>query len=282
MGRLEGRIAIVTGAASGLGLATSKPFAAEGATVVMVDRREDEVRRAAEGGGKGLDPIGADITRSAHLAALRDHIATSYGRADVLFANAGRYIRAVRRSDGGRIRPDHRDQPEGHVFHGADAAASPARRRLGHPHFVHGANEGPAARARSPWDRRPPVAAPVAPCAIQLFSGSPLGDIGAMHQDDIEPFRTRISMRDRSAGVPTLRTFIRRHRQAPGPHHDSSPSRNGQPPANCECMFMAGCGLPIGNFLSQFLCHEKPARSRRITRNLAESGWNIRSSLRHR
>ena len=89
MGRLEGRIAIVTGAASGLGLATSKRFAAEGATVVMVDRREDKVRRAAEGGGKGLDPIGADITRSADLAALRDHIATSYGRADVLFPNAG-------------------------------------------------------------------------------------------------------------------------------------------------------------------------------------------------
>jgi NAD(P)-dependent dehydrogenase (short-subunit alcohol dehydrogenase family) len=55
----------------------------------MVDRREDEVRRAAEGGGQGLDPIGADITRSGDLAALRDHVATSYGRADVLFANAG-------------------------------------------------------------------------------------------------------------------------------------------------------------------------------------------------
>jgi NAD(P)-dependent dehydrogenase (short-subunit alcohol dehydrogenase family) len=37
MGRLEGRVAIVTGAASGLGFATSKRFAAEGATVVMVD-----------------------------------------------------------------------------------------------------------------------------------------------------------------------------------------------------------------------------------------------------
>lgn len=50
MGRLDGRIAIVTGAASGLGLATSKRFAAEGATVVMVDRHEEEVRRAAERG----------------------------------------------------------------------------------------------------------------------------------------------------------------------------------------------------------------------------------------
>lgn len=89
MGRLEGRIAIVTGAASGLGLATSMRFAREGATVVMVDRREEEVRRAAKRGGDRLDPIGADITSSTDLAALRDHIATSYGRADVLFANAG-------------------------------------------------------------------------------------------------------------------------------------------------------------------------------------------------
>jgi NAD(P)-dependent dehydrogenase (short-subunit alcohol dehydrogenase family) len=89
MGRLKGRIAIVTGAASGLGLAASLRFAAEGATVVMVDQRVDEVRRAAEAGGSGLDPVGADITRSADLEALRDYVATSYGRADVLFANAG-------------------------------------------------------------------------------------------------------------------------------------------------------------------------------------------------
>ena len=83
MGRLEGRTAIVTGAASGLGLATARRFAAEGSAVVMVGRR------AAEGGGQGLDPIGADITKSADLVALRDHVAATYGQADILFANAG-------------------------------------------------------------------------------------------------------------------------------------------------------------------------------------------------
>jgi NAD(P)-dependent dehydrogenase (short-subunit alcohol dehydrogenase family) len=88
MGRLEGRVAVVTGAASGIGLATSKRFAAEGATVVMVDLHENEVRRAAEDGIHG-DPIGADVTKRADLIALRDHISTTYGRADVLFANAG-------------------------------------------------------------------------------------------------------------------------------------------------------------------------------------------------
>jgi NAD(P)-dependent dehydrogenase (short-subunit alcohol dehydrogenase family) len=89
MDRLKGRIAIVTGAASGIGLATAKRFAAEGATVVMVGRREDEVRRAAEGGRHGLDPIGADITKGTDLIALRDYVAASYGKVDVLFANAG-------------------------------------------------------------------------------------------------------------------------------------------------------------------------------------------------
>jgi NAD(P)-dependent dehydrogenase (short-subunit alcohol dehydrogenase family) len=89
MSRLEGRIAVITGAASGIGLATAKRFAAEGATVVMVDCREDEVRRAAKEGGQGLDPFGADIRRNADLAALRDHVAATYGKADVLFANAG-------------------------------------------------------------------------------------------------------------------------------------------------------------------------------------------------
>jgi NAD(P)-dependent dehydrogenase (short-subunit alcohol dehydrogenase family) len=43
----------------------------------------------AEGGKQGLDSIGADTTKSADLAVLRDHVAISYGRADLLFANAG-------------------------------------------------------------------------------------------------------------------------------------------------------------------------------------------------
>lgn len=89
MNRLNGRIAVVTGAASGIGLATSRLFAAEGATVLMVDRSEEDVRRAAEELGYGLHSFAADITSNSDLAALHDHIAETYNRIDILFANAG-------------------------------------------------------------------------------------------------------------------------------------------------------------------------------------------------
>ncbi|MER9924865.1 SDR family oxidoreductase [Mesorhizobium sp. M0048] len=90
MGRLDGRTAVVTGAASGIGLATAKRFAAEGAVVVMVDQHGEKVRRAAQALGRGMDPVLANITKTAaDLAALRDHVAKTYGFADVLFANAG-------------------------------------------------------------------------------------------------------------------------------------------------------------------------------------------------
>jgi NAD(P)-dependent dehydrogenase (short-subunit alcohol dehydrogenase family) len=89
MGRLEARIAIVAGVASGLDHATARRFAAEEATVVMVGRRKDEARRAAEGGSEGLDPISSDIAKSADVVALRHSVAASYGQADVRCANAG-------------------------------------------------------------------------------------------------------------------------------------------------------------------------------------------------
>ena len=89
MGRLNGRVAVVTGAASGIGLATSKRFVAEGATVLMVDRDEDAVRKAAAEVGGNLQPFRADVTNKEDLIALRNHIAGVHGRIDVLFANAG-------------------------------------------------------------------------------------------------------------------------------------------------------------------------------------------------
>ncbi|WP_027346437.1 3-oxoacyl-ACP reductase [Hamadaea tsunoensis] len=85
MRRLEGRIAVVTGAASGIGLATSRRFAAEGATVVTVDLT-DTADIATEIGG---DAVIADIADEAAVADLYAGVKSRHGRVDVAFHNAG-------------------------------------------------------------------------------------------------------------------------------------------------------------------------------------------------
>ncbi|NUO60310.1 MAG: 3-oxoacyl-ACP reductase [Hamadaea sp.] len=85
MNRFEGRVAVVTGAASGIGLATSRRLAAEGATVVTVDLT-DTAELAAEIGG---DPVVADIADEAAVQALYAGVKDRHGRVDVAFHNAG-------------------------------------------------------------------------------------------------------------------------------------------------------------------------------------------------
>ncbi|MEV6968820.1 3-oxoacyl-ACP reductase [Hamadaea sp. NPDC051192] len=85
MNRFEGRVAVVTGAASGIGLATSRRLAAEGATVVTVDLA-DTAELAAEIGG---DPVVADIADEAAVQALYAGVKERHGRVDVAFHNAG-------------------------------------------------------------------------------------------------------------------------------------------------------------------------------------------------
>lgn len=91
MSRLVGRVAVVTGAASGIGLAASGRFAAEGAFVVMADRDRVglDAAIANEGERTRLISITADVTSMADLAVLRDHVAAKHKKVDVLFGNAG-------------------------------------------------------------------------------------------------------------------------------------------------------------------------------------------------
>ena len=89
MGKLSGKIAIVTGGNSGIGLATAKLFAAEGARVVITGRREAELEAAVSEIGHGALGIRGDVTKLADLDKLYVEVKQKFGRIDVLFANAG-------------------------------------------------------------------------------------------------------------------------------------------------------------------------------------------------
>ena len=87
--RLNGKIALITGGSSGIGLAAAKRFAAEGAEVVIVGRRQEELDKALPLIGHGAIAIQGDV---AHIADLNRVYATVHsikGRIDILFANAG-------------------------------------------------------------------------------------------------------------------------------------------------------------------------------------------------
>ena len=87
--RLAGKIALVTGATSGIGLATAKAFAAEGARVYITGRRRDALDKAVSEIGAQAIGIQADSSSNADLDALYAQIGAEAGRLDVLFANAG-------------------------------------------------------------------------------------------------------------------------------------------------------------------------------------------------
>jgi NAD(P)-dependent dehydrogenase (short-subunit alcohol dehydrogenase family) len=88
-GKLEGRVAVVTGGNSGIGLATARRFVAEGAYVFITGRRQAELDRAVEEIGPRAVGIRADSSNLADLDGLYDRVKIEKGRIDVLFANAG-------------------------------------------------------------------------------------------------------------------------------------------------------------------------------------------------
>ncbi|HEY0696735.1 MAG TPA: 3-oxoacyl-ACP reductase [Micromonospora sp.] len=86
-GRLQDRVAVVTGAGSGIGLATVRRFAAEGARVVCVDIDPEAGKRAAD--EVDGEFVAADVSDEAAVRDLFDGVADRYGRVDVAFNNAG-------------------------------------------------------------------------------------------------------------------------------------------------------------------------------------------------
>ncbi|HLA19687.1 MAG TPA: glucose 1-dehydrogenase [Dehalococcoidia bacterium] len=92
MGKLEGKVAIVTGAASGIGRASALLFAEEGARVVVADwdaAKGEEVAREVKGKGGEAKFVKVDVSRAEDVQVMVTTAVESYGRLDVLFNNAG-------------------------------------------------------------------------------------------------------------------------------------------------------------------------------------------------
>ena len=89
MGKLEGKVAVITGANSGIGLASAKRFASEGARVFMTGRRQAELDKAVAEVGHGARGVQGDVASLADLDRLFQVVRDEAGRIDVLFANAG-------------------------------------------------------------------------------------------------------------------------------------------------------------------------------------------------
>jgi NAD(P)-dependent dehydrogenase (short-subunit alcohol dehydrogenase family) len=89
MGKLAGKIAVITGGSSGIGLATAQRFVAEGAYVFITGRRQAELAAAVKLIGNNVTGIQGDVAKLADLDRLYETVRTEKGRLDIVFANAG-------------------------------------------------------------------------------------------------------------------------------------------------------------------------------------------------
>jgi NAD(P)-dependent dehydrogenase (short-subunit alcohol dehydrogenase family) len=107
--KLEGKVAVITGGNSGIGLATARWFVAEGAHVFITGRRQTELDEAVAQIGRNVTGVQGDVSRLTDLDRLFGTVKQQQGRLDVLFANAG----VVALAPLGEITEEHFDQ----VFH---------------------------------------------------------------------------------------------------------------------------------------------------------------------
>src|SRR6058998_3305518 len=109
MGKLDGKVALVTGGNSGIGLATAKLFVNEGAYVFITGRRDPELAAAVKEIGRNVTGIQGDVSNLGDLDRLFAQIKREKGRLDIVFANAG----VATYAPFGKITEEHNDLAEG-------------------------------------------------------------------------------------------------------------------------------------------------------------------------
>jgi len=139
MGKLDGKVALVTGGNSGIGLATAKQFVHEGAYVFITGRRRAELAAAVEEIGRNVTGVRGDVSNVADVERLFAQIKQEKGKLDIVFANAG----VVRYAALGAISEEFFDSifdtnVKGVLFYGSEGSASAAQRCIHHSHCVDG------------------------------------------------------------------------------------------------------------------------------------------------
>src|ERR1700748_169143 len=94
MSKLNGKVAVITGGSSGIGLASAKKFVEEGAHVFITGRRESELAKAKAEIGKNVTAVQGDIANLADLDRLYDTVKKEKGALDIIVASAGFVERA--------------------------------------------------------------------------------------------------------------------------------------------------------------------------------------------
>ena len=89
MGKLQGKVAVITGGTEGIGLATAKLFVNEGAFVFITGRRQKELDQAVKAIGTNVSGVQGDVAKLADLDRLYETVSKVKGRVDIVFANAG-------------------------------------------------------------------------------------------------------------------------------------------------------------------------------------------------
>ena len=106
MAALQGKVAVITGCSSGIGLAAAKRFAAEGAFVFITGRQQAELDKAVKEIGRNVVAVRSDVSNLGDLDQLYKEVAAKKGKIDILFANAG-IVETVETS---AVTPEHFDR----------------------------------------------------------------------------------------------------------------------------------------------------------------------------